>query len=874
MALIDEILKWSEEKLPLWQRDAARRLFQQETGLSVGDYAELYALLKAAHGLPNPLVLTPEPLKAAHLPPKLETGEKVVLKAMRDLVHVNRIAPRQKLDFAPSGMTVIYGGNGSGKSGYVRVMKRACRARDQVEKVHPDANDPAAQKHEPKAVFDIEINGAYKSLQWSSNGESPDDLAKISVFDSHCARAYLTTEQDVAYLPYGLDVVESLANKVLPELTRRLNEEIATINVDCQPFRHLVGETEVGRLVQALSERTNPDKVKALGTLSEIETAQIKEIDAVLAESDPGKKAIEHRLSAGRLKSLAERIETALSWVSDAAIEKLKKITDTTVTANQAEKQAAEALQSGELLLPGTGEPVWKALFDAARKFSTEVAYPEYAFPHATAEAKCPLCQQLLNDAGERLRRFEKYIQNDVAKAAAEQRQKLEATKIKIERANLSVGLDNSLIKELAQLDDGVALIINAFEENIEARRIWMLQNLNSHAWVGAPVLGENPRNRLRNLAAHQFKSARILARAVDEIKKKSLIDKREELRARQNLSACLDAVLALIDRFKMRQALKSCEQNLKTRPISDRSKEFASGAVTVALKNALDEEFKSLGIVHIQTKLKDRNDKGKIKHQLLLDLPTSNKLEQILSEGEQRAIALGSFLAELKLANHACGIVFDDPVSSLDHMRRGRVAKRLAVESKQRQVLIFTHDVVFLQQLRDQCDKLNVPPYFCRLEANSGFYGNVSEGLPWTHKSYGERIDFLEKAQKRFEKMPWPVDPSEELAREMIRQYSFLRATIERVAQDFVLGGTVQRFKDYIDVKKLKLVVGLQESEVDEILRINQRCHDLVEAHDPSSAKDEPPPTPDELKQDIADLQNLIQGITDRRKGTTNRVT
>lgn len=874
MALIDDILKWSEEKLSLWQRDAARRLFQQETGLSADDYAELYALLKAANGLSNPLGLIPEPLKAAHLPAVLQAGEKVVLKAIRDLVHVNRIAPGQKLDFAPTGMTVIYGGNGSGKSGYVRVMKRACRARDQAEKVLADANDPAVQNHEPKAVFDIEIQGACKPVHWTFKGDTPDELAAISVFDSHCARAYLTAEQDVAYLPYGLDVVENLANKALPELTRRLNEEIAAINVDCQPFRHLVGETEVGRLVQALSERTSPDKVKALGTLSEIETAQIKEIDAALAESDPGKKAIEHRLSAGRLKSLAERLETALSWVSDAAIEKLKKITDTTVTANQAEKQAAEALQSGELLLPGTGEPVWKALFDAAHKFSTEVAYPEHVFPHATAEAKCPLCQQPLNDAGERLKRFEEYIQNDVAKAAAEQRQKLDATKIKIERANLSVGLDGSLVEELAQLDDAVAKIINAFEKNIEARRNWMLQNLNTYTWVGAPELGENPRKRLRNLAAQQFKSARILARAVDEVKKRSLIDKREELRARQNLSACLDAVLALIDRFKMRQALKACEQDLKTRPISDKSKEFASGAVTVALKNALDEEFKSLGIGHIQTKLKDRNDKGKIKHQLLLDLPTTNKLEQILSEGEQRAIALGSFLAELKLANHACGIVFDDPVSSLDHIRRGRVAKRLAAESKQRQVLIFTHDVVFLQQLRDQCDKLKVPPFFCRLEANRGFYGNVSEGLPWTHKSYGERIDFLEKAQKRFEKMPWPADPSEELAREMIRQYSFLRATIERVAQDFVLGGTVQRFKDYIDVKKLKLVIGLQESEVDEILRINQRCHDLVEAHDPSSAKDEPPPTPDELKQDIVDLQKLIQGITDRRNGATNRVT
>lgn len=413
MALIDEILKWSEEKLPLWQRDAARRLFQQETGLSADDYGELYALLKAAHGLPNPLGLTPDPLKAAHLPTILHAGEKVVLQAIRDLVHVNRIAPGQKLNFAPSGMTVIYGGNGSGKSGYVRVMKRACRARDQAEKVHPDANDPAALNRIPKAIFDIEIGGTSKPVHWTLDSDSPDELAAISVFDSHCARAYLTTEQDVAYLPYGLDVVENLANKVLPELARRLNEEIAAISIDRQPLQHLVGETEVGRLVNALSEKTSSAKVKAFSTLSEIETATAKELDAALAESDPAKKANEHRLSAGRLKSLAERIEIALSWVSDAAIDKLKKITDATITANKAEKQAAEALQSGESLLPGTGEPVWKALFGAARKFSTEVAYPEHVFPHITVDAKCPLCQQPLNDAGERLNRFEEYIQND-----------------------------------------------------------------------------------------------------------------------------------------------------------------------------------------------------------------------------------------------------------------------------------------------------------------------------------------------------------------------------------------------------------------------------------------------------------------------------
>ena len=147
-------------------------------------------------------------------------------------------------------------------------------------------------------------------------------------------------------------------------------------------------------------------------------------------------------------------------------------------------------------------------------------------------------------------------------------------------------------------------------------------------------------------------------------------------------------------------------------------------------------------------------------------------------------------------------------------------------------------------------------------------------DGLPWMHKSFGERIDTLEKAQKYFEKMPWPTEPSQDLAGKIVRQYSLLRATIERVVQDHVLNGTIQRFRDYIDVKRLVEVVGLEQSEVDEVFRLNQRCHDIVEAHDPSSAKDEPPPTPDELKQDIDDLKNLVETIKTRRAVTSTKST
>ena len=47
---------------------------------------------------------------------------------------------------------------------------------------------------------------------------------------------------------------------------------------------------------------------------------------------------------------------------------------------------------------------------------------------------------------------------------------------------------------------------------------------------------------------------------------------------------------------------------------------------------------------------------------------------------------------------------VFDDPVSSLDHRHRDRVAERLAEEGKTRQVVVFTHDMAFLLLLDEAC--------------------------------------------------------------------------------------------------------------------------------------------------------------------------
>ena len=221
----------------------------------------------------------------------------------------------------------------------------------------------------------------------------------------------------------------------------------------------------------------------------------------------------------------------------------------------------------------------------------------------------------------------------------------------------------------------------------------------------------------------------------------------------------------------------------------------------------------------------------------LVLDIPVTKRLKEILSEGEQRAIAIGSFLAELHLAGHKGGIIFDDPVSSLDHYWRKNVAARLVGEAKTRQVVVLTHDTVFLGELLDHIEQGKVDNLMHHLEWANGRPGHVSNGLPWDHQPYKDRLDRLEKDQKVLEKI-WPAYPNEEETASMRHQYDHLRATIERVIEEVVFCGTVKRYRDWVKVGKLGDVVGFTQGEYDEIARLHKVCCDILDAHDPPSTK------------------------------------
>jgi len=864
MSIMQEILKWSQG-LPAWQSDAIARLLGKPE-LGAQDMDDLFALLKLSQGIADPEERVSKPLTAEQIPASIKASTHVELHAVKNLKHVNAIAENQRLPFGSSGLTVIYGDNGSGKSGYSRVLKRACRARDQAEAIYPNANLPSGKGANAEATFEVTVNGNPKELRWVNGQTSPAELSTISIFDSRCARAYLDSEDDFSYVPYGLDVFEGLA-KVCKQLKARIETEHSQSAPDLAAFAPLHGDTAVGKLMAALSAKTTNTQVEALAALTPEHTARHTELAKSLKENNPKEKAAQLRLRARRIAAIGTSVSTKAALVDDAVLGRLRGLAESYRAAQGAAALAAQKFNEGEKLLPGTGGEGWRELFEAARKFALE-SHPDRTFPALSAEDSCPLCQQPLAQGAQRLLRFEGFIQQEAEKTAQSRRVALFAVYKPFTEQALALNLDDVTYGEIEALDAQLAVDTRAFEHALVPRRETIKAAVISHQWDGIQPLAVSPADRLSALATKLNVEAETLEKASDEKARAALQAEFAELDARVRMAQVKDAILTAVARLVHQAKLAKCLTSLRTQPISLKAAELAEKVVSKELADALNREFKMLGVGNLSVSLRSRSHRGKALHKLKLELPQSRPPGEILSEGEQRAIALSSFLAEVRLSGSKSGVVFDDPVSSLDHRRRERVARRLAIEAAHRQVIVFTHDVYFLCILAEEAESAGVAILTQSLARRPEGFGIADPELPFEGKSAAKRIGALKAHQQLIAKLYKDGDEPEH-RKQTVEAYFRLRMAWERAVEEVLLRKVVLRFRKGVETQRLA-EVSVDDNDYAQVDAGMTRCSNY--AHDKAIAGGVAVPDPDELLADIAALESWRTTLEKRSLETAKK--
>ena len=213
-----ELIVWAKDR-PKWQQDALRRLVLNDL-LTEEDIDDLVGICL------DPKAPS-QPITSAHVAAEGASGEPIALLRIENPTGINALAANQTLEFAKSGLTVIYGDNGSGKSGYVRVLKHACRTRDRGTKILRDVEDTVATPQSAKIIF---ARGAAEvDFAWTPDATGDPDLPAVSIFDSRSANIHVEKTNAVAYIPQPMQMLEMLAT-ACDQVKAKLEAQLAALD--------------------------------------------------------------------------------------------------------------------------------------------------------------------------------------------------------------------------------------------------------------------------------------------------------------------------------------------------------------------------------------------------------------------------------------------------------------------------------------------------------------------------------------------------------------------------------------------------------------------------------------------------------------------
>jgi energy-coupling factor transporter ATP-binding protein EcfA2 len=853
---LSDLVSWSAD-LPLWQRDALRRLVVSGS-LTDACLAELLAICCGEAGAPAAL-----PCNSTHIGAGSSAGRTISLVAIRNPSGVNALTAGQQLTFGPSGLTVIYGENGAGKSGYARILKNACRAKDRGE-VLGDVRAGSAPATTPRAEIELQVDGNAWTVDWQANVPCDPSLSLISVFDSATASVRVDQANEASYTPTPMRLLTDLAS-ACAELEVRIKSKAAAVAARQPAWVTKPQCAEGTRAMAALRELSPKTDVDAL-----LEQLALKPGEEVRRQQLADDLRVDPAVFATAVSRRAARFERALEVVTQAeeaaSAARLNALLAAAVDARSARAAAdgAAGLLFGTATIPGIGGEAWRHLWEAARRFSESTAYSSRRFPVVDDGAVCVLCvQQISASTGIRLQTFEDFVRADTQATAA----RAEAARDTMFAEWRELWPDVAALPKIKTVlaEDCAAPDLAAVVRRFLCSIRWSLRQFE-RTHLMPPLNTISPATALKHAADAARAEATKLQSSEAAAHLHALRQELLDLDGRAWLTSLKDELVAEVARLADEARLKRALYATNTRALSLKSRDISQRLVTNVLRDAFAEEVSALGIPDLRIELVDDGaKKGEQQFRLRLVAGASITLSRVLSEGEFRMVALAAFLAELRVAGDVCGIVFDDPVSSLDHRHRQAVARRIAQEALLRQVVIFTHDLFFMFLLEEAAEKEAVSSihrqHVCRNAFGDRLPGVVDSDMPVVAQKAESAVRIIN--QKLVKAAAASANSPAEWEHHAKTLCNLLRLAWER-ALESVIGVVLRRFSPKLDFMRLRELAVLDGSDVAVARDAFDWCSRHM--HTESLANPRPVPTPDEIEHRLAQLSEWVRVVRQKQ--------
>lgn len=849
-----EVKKFAEE-LPYWAKFLASRIL---SGNAISDsdidtsYSYLLEQLKLKEETEKPeIAIANNALNAGNYKTDL------LLTKLENVEGVNALTENQTIEFSPN-LTIIYGANGSGKSGYVRLLKKVFYSKA-PEDILP--NIYLEDDHKPtNAKFTFKSSGSETTLEIANKGNA--EFEQFAVFDGKSVLSQLEQKNEFEFRPAGLSFFAGYTNAII-RVEQKLNANIQakqsgnTANELADLFD---GDSEIKTIVQKLNAETNIDDLRKYTPFSDEdktkkETVQ-KQYDELLLTSKGKDKEIKNLES---IKDLLARnkqaIEKLNQYFTTDVIAKVKNaITDCILKETTAKAEGVENFKTDKICGVGTEE--WRNFIVSAETFAETQKTENAAYPKNGDN--CLLCQQPLSDDAQKLiSNYWTFIKSVAEQNAKQAQETLE--KVKNEYKNLNFDLfpqDNTLTVWLTE----------KYPKELETLKLKLTEQRTLAENIVSDIQSKTANERAEiKVSVEQHKT---IETAIET--KVGTLKGDEQSKALENLlkekifwehKEKFSTHFQKFETYVNNQVWieKAKRSNFAKRNITEIEKALSNKYFNQKYIDAFNDECKKLN-GNFGIEINHTGSAGKSFRQLKLKGKNPNA---VLSEGEQKVIAIADFLAEMQISEINRGIIFDDPVTSLDEKRKSEIAERLAQEALQKQVIIFTHDLVFVSNILMKSESIGTSSLCHWIENRNGKPGQI-----WLNNSpsYEKEYRNAEPAKKYY--TICSKDDCEPMQREIsIKQgFTALRTCYEVLVINELFNNVVQRYNERVSMESLSKVV-FDKAIVNELSDSFAKCCRFMEGHSHSDKYQYQKPEPHNLNEEIQRYETIKKRIKDAKK-------
>lgn len=811
MAVYQDILNWSQNR-PDFIRDALRRIISNSS-ITSNDIDELALLIKKENG-DSSVSISAIPIDSTHIPITVNAGTIYPkLVSIKSPINICSLHDEGHLQFANDGLTVVYGNNGSGKSSYSRIFKKLCWSRRPHVELKKNVFIPSSNQQQ--VDFLINENGTNINFRWTENSNTHSALTSIYVFDTDCGDIYVNSENPTEYKPIGIDLLEKLI-PILGSISQKLHSEITGYIVQKPNLDESLNTTRVAQWYANLESQARND-IDNYIQYNQTDKDRKQELFNLINTQNPQQNIQNLTNLKSRIQNYVQQFEIIENLFNEQNLEEVRDLRNRYESIKQAYDIATNEL-NGLNTIKGFGTSPWRTLWEAAKNFAHNNGMSDGEnFPSMDSLQKCVLCQQELNEAAkQRMQGFSRFILNDVSTLLKSVQEKIQQ---KITRLNSLTIPPYENFSELSSLMSDFQNKHTELSQSINLSKTVLMDFLQKG---GEFDISFNPlstaiNSLIPNIDTQIEQNNQLLQN------RNIFIVEYNELTAREFLFNNKVTILRYFDEYKYKVWIDTCKSKLNTTAISKKIGELMENEAV----NLQHQEF----INHLScfnsdlaSKVllsKTRTSQGNTFQRCSFN-GLSDSINSVLSEGEQKIIALSNFLAECTIDSRKNTIIFDDPVNSLDMDYRDLIATKIVDLSRDRQIIVLTHDLSFLRLLIDthkthiltDCHVIGIDKY-------NGISGIVTDEIPYLAKNVQERIDSIRRILAEHDSLDLTDAHGRETKLDSARKR--FRMLLERSVEELLSNKTYERFSKNVHLKKgnLSSYVVTDKSDIDFLLNL-----------------------------------------------------